>query len=346
MDNLLYFLRFKALDRYELSKRIVLFVLSVIGLLYLINLGIQFFIYNHPLGIQEFLVEFSKLLSYGSKSVSIWVPEIILVAIFGAILLWSLAVAFPWFRELLGFVITWITTFDQGHLELEDCLNNVEFQGLLEKEGNGFLTTSSGSGMLFKHFWRDFEAEFELKFKGENGTPLKTSYERTKLLDEYITANNYLGFIFRARDFDNYFMLSIGVKVFSTRIKKVSIKNLKGKKDLLITPHVKVGGAWDVFTENSRDLKNFNFGEYTKIKIKVKSSLLKLWVGKLDGEPLFTWHLPTHYLINWGKEKKEDSPGDSSKIPFRTSIGRIGFRAYGEESFLIKNLTIKSSLVL
>lgn len=335
MDSLLYFLRFKALDRLELTKRIFLFIVSTATLLFLVNYILQ------------------------STDISdIWAPEIILVAIFGAILLWALVVVWPSLCECAWSVLT-PRTLESKDLELDDCLNNIDFQGKVEKKDKGFLITSSGSGILFKHYyWRDFEAEFEFKFEGENGDPLKTSYEITKLQNEYCTINNYLGFIFRARDFDNYFMLSIGVKVFLNRTKVVSDENLEGKEYLLITPHVKVGGAWDVFTENKWTIpENFNVAREHKLIIQVKRNMLELWIEKPDEKgnqenqkvktketkPFFTWHLPTHYLINWGKEKETNSyaPGDSSKIPFRNSIGRIGFRAYGDEKFLIKNLTIK-----
>lgn len=330
MDNLLYFLRFRAVDRWELTKRIFLFTISIVALLFLVK--------------------------YLFRLTELWAPEIILVAIFGAVLLWVLVVVWPSLCESIWSVLT-PHTLELKDLELEDCLNNIDFQGKVEKKDRRFLITSSGSGMIFKHYyWRDFEAEFEFKFEGENGSSLKTSYERTKLQNEYVTANNYLGFIFRARDFDNYFMLSIGVKIFVTQVKKVSSENLNGKEYLFITPHVKVGGAWDVFTENKWSIPgNFNVAGDNKLIIQAEGNTLKLWIEqpnekkdgenqkkkKEKGEPFFIWYLPTHYLINWGKEKKEDSPGDSSKIPFRNSIGRIGFRAYGDEKFLVRNLTIK-----
>lgn len=337
MESWLYFLRLKAFDRLGLTSRIVLFVSSILIILYLINLFSQLFLFNYVLYPLEFLVEFINLLVFGSKLSLIWAPDVVLVALFGAILLWFLAVLVPWAREFFGFIITpCIFPF-----EPEECLNNIDFQGKVVKRDKEFSVTSSGSGMLFKHYWRDFNAEFGFKFEGENGNPLKPALDGE---------DNYLGFVFRARDFDNYFMLSIGVKKY---------KKQKEKEFLLITPHVKVGGAWDVFIGEKtlvEEVTTFSVDGDNKLVIQVKKNVLKLWVEKPDKkwgqenqkvktkerEPFFTWHLPTHYLINWGEEKEADShaPGDSSKIPFRNSIGRIGFRAYGEEKFWIRNLTI------
>lgn len=359
MDNFLYFLRFKAINRWWLTKRIALFIFFAIAIFYLINLLAQLFLFNYPLGPQEFLVGFAELLLLSPKLTTVWAPEIILFAIFGAILLWFLVVMIPWISEAIGS----ITTPGTFTFEPEDCLNNIDFQGKVEKRDKEFSITSSGSGMLLKHYWRDFEAIFEFRFLGEDeekGESLKTSYEPDNLGNKYCTKNNYMGFIFRARDFDNYFMLSVGVKKYVKQICSVCEDNLLDKKFLLITPHIRVDGAWDVFTENkwpTKDVRNFSVVGDNKLRIQVKRSVLSLWIEKLDekgnqknkkekDKPFFTWHLPTHYLINWGNEKKEDSPGDSSKIPFRNSIGRMGFRAYGDEKFLVRNLTIEKILVL
>lgn len=351
MDNLLYFLRFKALDRSELTRRIILFIISALALLYLINFISQLLLLNYSLHPLEFLNELMGQTVFGSKLSLFWIPEIVLIAIFGAILLWLLVVFIPWVLEVHGL----LTTPCIFQFEPEECLNNIDFQGKVEKRDKELFITSSGSGMLFKHHWRDFEAKFEFKFLGENNGPLKTSRE-THLGNEYCTKNNYLGFIFRAKDFDNYFMLSVGVKKFAELTGKLVCKDkLLGKEFLLVTPHVKVNGAWDVFEGNQFDFpEQFQIDDYNIMRIVVRGNHLDLWLEKQDAKqnqkkqttevPLFTWYLPTHYLINWGNKKEEErevySPGDSSKIPFRNSIGHIGFRAYGDERFLIRNLII------
>lgn len=345
MDSLFYFLnflRFRPPDRLELTLRICSFIILTLTLIYLICSFIAGYWLDFNLSTVRYILRSA--------------PELIFVAIFVGLLL-LLTILLSYFCDILR----WIKTPYSFTFEPEDCLNNIEFQGKIQNRDKGFAITSSGSGMLFKHYWRDFEVKLKFRFEGEGKTALKTSYEKTKLQDEYITANNFLGFIFRARDFDNYFMLSMGTKKFIERVKCVSKENLVKREYLLITPHIRVGGAWDVFTENkfSLPVRNFSVAGDNNLIIRVERSILKLWIEKLNeqknkkgkkvmGVPFFTWHLPTHYLVNWGREKEIDShsPGDSSKIPFRNSIGRIGFRAYGDEKFLIRNITIKKLLAI
>lgn len=345
MDNLLYFLRFKALDRIGLTKRIFLFIISTLLLLFLVN--------------------------YLMQPSEIWAPEIVLVTIFGAGLL-LLLIAWPSLYECLcSFVTPPCLKFED--LNLEGCLNDIEFQGKVtfDSKEEALSVTNSGSGMLFhraflNYYWKDFEAIFEFKFVGERKDELlKASYEVTKLGNKYCTLNNYLGFIFRAKDLDNYFMLSIGAKKYQERkgISKCDEDNLEGKETLLITPHIRIGGMWEVFDTKRWGLPipQFRIKDYSAVKIVVRGTRLDLWLGKLlekqrqecqeikEEIHLFAWNIPTHYSINWrdGQNKEEGyddkgyTPGDSSKIPFRNSIGRIGFRAYGDEKFLVRNLTIK-----
>jgi len=356
MDNWLYFLRFRARDRWELTKHTFLFIFFSLLFLY----GIYSIIFRYALPLDA-----STLKLIWDKT-----PELILSAIFGAIILLVLVV-FLQVREELGLFMT-------EHCFIfnpKDCLNNIDFQGMVtfEPKEKALSVTNSGSGILFhrpllNYYWRDFEAIFEFKFLGEEkGKSLKTSYELTKLGSTYCTQNNYLGFIFRAKDLDNYFMLSIGAKKYQERIcePKCEEPNKEGKKILLVTPHIKIGGMWEVFEGKKftlpKELPRFKIEDYIFLRIVVRGTRLDLWLGELakkrgqecqelkEEMHLFTWDLPTHYSVNWSdgqnKEKEQDdksySPGDSSKIPFRNSIGRIGFRAYGDERFLIRDLTIK-----
>lgn len=348
--NFLNFLKFKSYDRINLTKKIVLFIASILILLYVANSFLWLFLFNSLPSILEFLTDIMLSLFVSSKVSIIWAPEILFIAVFGAVLFWFIVVFMP----LLWENINLYRTPKCSRFELEDCLNNVDFQGRVEKDVKEFSVTSSGSGMLLKHYFQNLLVEFKFKFEVDkkNKSPWKETLESTDAGDKYITKNNFLGFIFRARDFDNYFMLSIGTKHFSKTIGEVSQKSLTGEKYLMITPHIRVGGAWDILNEQRylfSDIPNFKVTGYNQTVLQIRDNLLELWVIKPQDkiekcverpkdQPDFVWRIPSYYLINWG-QKSSESPGDSSKIPFSKSIGRIGFRAYGKERFLIKDLS-------
>ena len=152
--------------------------------------------------------------------------------------------------------------------------------------------------------------------------------------DKAIPAPEYqkhIGFIFRAEDLDNYFMIEVGEHDGCAGIK----------------PHVRYKGGWEGMSIEKKDL---NFSEFTKVTLKVKGDTA---IISVNGTHTFAWVLPIYVDVNhWESgvreemEKKknvvvETFSGHVQKITFRLGYGLVGFRAYMKHGAIIKDLRIE-----
>ncbi len=329
--------------RFTLTVSVVIFITLLS--LYLVNL---FVFHTNPF-------DFFKSIFFPNIK-NVFVPEAVLVTIFALLVVWVLAIVIPTIYHFCQFVTNYFPFFEKTKkFTPDDCLNNLVFQGKVEKIGlRSFRVTNSDSGALIKfHYWKDFTANFKFNFK-ELKQSIEVDYIREKdnshlyIKKVHRPSNNYFGFIFRAQDLDNYFMISVGIKDIVEYNKP---PNATGKlsyvRKLLITPHIRLNGKWDVFSSQvyPNDRKtSLDVGKDHTIKAKLERNKLELEIVEIKENP-FIWELPTNFRSSWPIEKKESrseeySFGDESIIHFRESYGMIGFRAYGEEHVIIDELNV------
>lgn len=264
------------------------------------------------------ILAFRALINPNNNSLY-WLPEAILLVVFALFILWILAVFVP----LLVFTVELITSrvpfFNKTKNILPNKdLGNLIFQGgnIEVLKGNILHILNSERGVLFKnHLWRDFKAEFDFDLLGK--------------AKHRITADNYVGFIFRASDLDNYFMISIGYKY----IKEKNSVTMK----VLITPHVRLDGKWEALSQETFSPRDFEPEGFNGITCIVKGNTLDLILNGIK----FAWNIPT----NFQSAEKEVSEkkfvfGDTSLIGFRNSFGMIGFRVWVDEEAYISKLVV------
>lgn len=328
------------------------FTLSVFSVVITALLGvflINYFVFGEKLS----LLGFFKL-TLPSQDKALFAPEAIFLAVFVLLILWILAIALPPVIYSLFYLVDHFPFFEiTKEFIPDDCLNNLIFQGKVEKTGSqGFRITNSDSGVLIKHrYWKNFSTTFKFNFEKLKKS-LEVDYikEKGDLYTQKVhkPLNNYFGFIFRALDLDNYFMVSVGIKdIVDPDVPPNTKGDLSYTRKLLITPHIRVDGKWEVFIpmeySNRRRARLKENVEHL-ITIEVKENKLEMIFEEINGDP-FIWRLPTNFRTSEPDKKKEIkgeeySFGDESIIPFRESYGRIGFRAYGEEHVIIKEIKV------
>lgn len=144
-------------------------------------------------------------------------------------------------------------------------------------------------------------------------------------------------------------MISIGVKEMLNEVLSEDGR-YKYNKRLLITPHIKVDGRWEVFKRKEEfDLGPLRIDDFNTVICKVRDKLLTLTIRNEKGDSVlkdYKWNLPSNFRANYIEEdrkgyKESDSFfGDSTKVIFHNSFGMIGFRAYGDEHVIIKDIAI------
>lgn len=100
-----------------------------------------------------------------------------------------------------------------------------------------------------------------------------------------------------------------------------------------------------MFGNEEYDLADIKEDGCNEVNLSVNKNILTMDVGKnLKG---YKWVLPTKFRANYIEEDREKYKekgrfifGDSTTIPFRNSYGMIGFRAYGEEQAVLKDIVI------
>lgn len=179
--------------------------------------------------------------------------------------------------------------------------------------------SQSDRGLLFKNvYWKDFVAYFSFKF----GEPFPVRRNLSGVERKKSPKENFLGFIFRAQDLDNYFMLQLGLE-----IDKV------GKRTIFFRPHVRINGNWEATTHRFTTCPYYD--DFNKVKCVVKGMKLTL---ELNDKVLSEWDLPTHSSKKIEGGENTHIFGDSSLITFRDDYGMVGFRASQGENAIIKDI--------
>lgn len=347
MDWIKWLNLFRIREKLKFTLQIFLIIIVTLSLIWLFN-GLA-----APKSINIVLEFLRSIFSTDKKG--IFVPEVITVLLFTLVVVWILLVVAPLvlrFCQEITALVTKLDCLKTRRIFIDDCLNALTYQGKVEKTGPRSLSiTNSDSGVLIKHhFWKDFSITFNfnletLKQSAEN------DYVRSRgdLYEGRIhrPKNNYFGFIFRALDLDNYFMISVGIKDVFNPDTQPRRGILKYVRQLLITPHARVNGRWDVFSsEPYPDDKKTKLKEDKShsVTIEVRGNKLELSFKEIM-KPPYIWQLPTNFRSNWPSEREkirgeEYIFGDESVIPFYNSFGKIGFRAYGEEHVIIEDLVV------
>lgn len=330
----------KVYNKLEFTVLTVIIISSVILTLFLVNrLGI-----NQELTLPTFLKEGLPSKEYKN----VFAPDAIWVATFGLLILWIIGVGIPLLWEKSKATYSFFFLCGKQPLNMDKCLNNIQFQGKVYKTKDGALDiTNSDAGMLFRwKYWKNFEATFMFKFVGEEEQKsLKRTFEFASLKNKetgtYTTVthkpkSNYLGFLFHAQDLNNYFMISIGLK------DEYPEEGGSYSRKLLVTPHIKLDGKWEVHSSYKLNPDVIKLGNYDEIVCRVEDNKFKLKKIGNKERTGFEWNLPTNF---WGPTKEENrskefSLGDTTRIPFRSIHGMIGLRAYGDEHIIVKNIEI------
>lgn len=286
------------------------------------------------------------------KNSEYWAPEPILIVLFTLVLLWLYVILgglikFAWHANPINSPRKWELNKNFNF----ECFNDLEIQGNISRVNKSLKLTSSPSGILLKHkFWRDLEVKFKFNFEKlkidrspeVNWIKIEGQYRQIPHKPE----NNFFGLLIRAQDLNNYFMISVGIKQI---IREEQGKNMLATNPydlkVLITPHIKVDGNWEVFESSKFDLLDIKIKEDNQVICKVKGNILTLNIRNIIK---YQWILPNKFRMNWAGEamgnvdsnKREFVFGDPNTIPFRDSYGMVGFRAYGEEYVTIKKIVI------
>lgn len=185
-------------------------------------------------------------------------------------------------------------------------------------QSTSLVVALSNSGCLLKgdfwHFptvWKNFEMKFDLFLPSEEGRAI--------------------GIIFRAKDLENYFMLQIRAWKAEDYI-------------VLIKPHVRLYGNWEVIDLQIEDLLNNMKFESTTASLRIKIVVRDLCASVFVNEtPIYYWSIPSSTEPNLIQhEDYSVKAGLVVLIPFRNSYGMVGFRAYPGEKAFVRNLTLRS----
>ena len=239
-----------------------------------------------------------------------------------------------------------INTKESYHYAPPIKFSDLIYQGWLEiKKDNEIYLTNSNSGLLFKKPWfKNFKASFKFKFDGLETTIVRGIYDG-KLIDK-MHKFNYLGLLFRAQSLEDYFMFSIGILVniddYNVKLKKFKNENvlLKNTKfDVVITPHIKLNGKWERLGGRSIG-SSINITKFTDVDCVISENTATLEIGGKS----FCWNLPTNFdgAIAPKEEIKTDELAStkSTKIPFQTQRGMVGFRSYHAEHSILEDIVI------
>lgn len=195
--------------------------------------------------------------------------------------------------------------YDFHSSDWPDKWDNQGNNRIYETEENALYVTDSNSGCILKnYYWKNFEMNFKCKF------PLGCD-------------NIIVGIIFRAVKLSDYFMVQI---------------NNKGDQKK-INPHVRINGVWEMIDGGPSLNINIERDIYYNFNLKVLNQRVELFI---DNSKQLDWFLPTNSEIDL-KDSTNDKGKDAfvPRIDFKEEYGRVGFRAYGNEGAIIKDLSIK-----
>lgn len=225
--------------------------------------------------------------------------------------------------------------------QFDNDLKSLIYQGWVEIKNDSLYITNSESGFLIKNlWWKDFTATFNFKFDKTEIAIVRGIFNKQYIIEDKIHHFNFVGFLFRAQSLEDYFMFSVGVSKNNDDYHKLRNKN---SIDVIITPHIRLGGKWERFGGRGLGtiikINSFNF-----VRCEVVGTTATI---EINGKS-FVWNLPTNFdKVVVDSERKEGydpaklANTNSSTIPFRNNFGMIGFRATGAENVLIKDVVIK-----
>ncbi len=238
-------------------------------------------------------------------------------------------------------ILLWFRLFlpNKYILELKNIESKTQRQGFVIIKPEGLYITNTSSGILFKNdfldskIWKDFKCDLVIGYKKVKSLEDKLSKKGDiiKLSREF---RQIIGIVFRAQNFDNYFMISIW----------------KLNKKLIFRPHVRVDGDWDTVFMNP-PMNTFRLKldkEDYKFKILVIGSTLKIFIQEeLQPVLCYEWILPSHYKINLSEGhivSNDTSETITKEVAFRNKSGLFGFRNAVDELGLLKSLEITNSI--
>lgn len=239
------------------------------------------------------------------------VPEAIVIIAFSAFLL-----LLYYFTKTVGIFLFKRVRLGKSYLfRTNDWPNKWIYNGssalVTGPAGLDIKSTRAGT-LLRRYLWSDFEMIFDFEYP-----PTSSSHTM-----------NYLGIVFRAQDLDNYFMIEVNKK----------------DSDVYVQKLVRFKGGWETSMEDK--MGTLRWDRPVKVKLIVNDYLAKLKVGNLFCE----WDLPTHVDLNHfesgsqpdrSRQSKYEESKNVQEIPFRRSLGMIGFRAYPGQGAIIRNLAVK-----
>jgi len=178
--------------------------------------------------------------------------------------------------------------------------------GLFEytKTHNCFIITNSDPGYIYSKnlTWSDYKLSFEFKI-----------------------IKKCLGVILRAINLSNYVMLQI---------------TLDG-----IRPHIRINGGWKWWEHEEVKLEfteRLSLDKWYKCLIYCEQKSINIKIFDGANEILNrTWDIPQGSLVFQFKKSEKDSESISIPFPINLEYGSVGFRNYGEEKALIKNILIE-----
>lgn len=303
---------FKTSSKRAITIQIFLVLFSTVLALILINLLLNIFLPNRH---------------------EVWAPEALYLFLFGLLVIWIFVVFVP----AIFFEIKQFTSLSPWskivNLIPNANLKNLIFQGSISVENDVILrVTNADRGVLFKNiWWKDFQTRLKFNFGG-----LKSSIKDWGN-GNMNTYNNYFGFVFRAKDLDNYFMFQVGIKMIPKQRLGDDYQQAE-ENYLLVRPHIRFKGEWEGFKEVRAPLNGFDVNIFNSLSCTVKGNMATLDFN--GGRVVLNWHLPTNFGTVVKEKNNEFTFGDTSLITFRNEFGMVGFRAYGDEKVLIKDIEV------
>lgn len=220
--------------------------------------------------------------------------------------------------------------------------NNWIIQGspILLKGGLAFTNSNSGCliksgsyGIFSKNLkkWKNFQANIKLDFipisHTVNEQILKKETEKEKVIVWKQKSEEFrqvLGIVFRAQTLEDYFMIEVW-KVGSI---------------LSFRPHIRMSGNWDAPVYNA-PFKIVTKKSNITINLKAENNVVYISAGNTK---VLEWALPKEFeanLLQHPQQLEDLKKGVTGTIPFRNKVGMFGFRNYGNEIAIIKDLEIK-----
>ena len=184
----------------------------------------------------------------------------------------------------------------------EDWIGDGKFE--YSRVNKCFQITKASPGCIYSKClnWSDYRYEFEFKLK-----------------------NKCLGAVLRAVNLSNYVMMQI--------------------TQTGIRPHVLVNGGWMAWESNETNLeflKKLSFEGWYKCELICDKGIIHIRV--FSGKEIILereWQLPQGVITFAYKKDEEDTSPINIPFPINLEYGSAGFRNFGNEKALIKNVLLE-----